>query len=79
VPFPPSDDLALEPRIKVGGGFWQSKQAGRWLQQPLETGLAGAQTAAIETSDRFRTEGKPVREVNETAGLPSTRIVAAGI
>jgi hypothetical protein len=49
------------------------------LQQPLETGLAGAQTAAIETSDRFRTEGKPVREVNETAGLPSTRIVAAGI
>lgn len=68
-----------------------------------EAGLAGAQRAAMETSDRFRAEGKPVRyirstfvpgeahcmclfeaptaelvrEVNETAGLPFTRIVEA--
>lgn len=68
-----------------------------------ETGLAGAQRAAIETSEKFRAEGKPVRyirstfvpgeahcmclfeapnaelvrEVNETAGLPFTRIVEA--
>jgi hypothetical protein len=65
--------------------------------------LAGAQKAAIETSERFRAEGKPVRyirstfvpgeahcmclfeasspeivrEVNETAGIPFTRIVEA--
>lgn len=66
-------------------------------------GLAGAQKAAIEVSERFRAEGKEVRyirstfvpgeahcmclfeaptpdlvrEVNETAGIPFTRIVEA--
>lgn len=66
-------------------------------------GLAGAQKAAIETSERFQTEGKSVRyirstfvpgeahcmclfeasspelvrEVNEAAGIPFTRIVEA--
>ena len=65
--------------------------------------LAAAQKAAIETSDRFTSEGKPVRyirttfvpgeahcmclfeaesaehvrEVNETANIPFTRIVEA--
>lgn len=65
--------------------------------------LAGAQTAAIETSQQFTAEGKPVRyirstfvpgearcmclfeapdaalvkEVNETAEIPFTRIVEA--
>ena len=65
--------------------------------------LAGAQRAAIDTSNRFTEEGKPVRyirsmfvpgeshcmclfeagdadtvkEVNETAGIPFTRIVEA--
>lgn len=68
----------------------------------MET-LAGAQRAAIETSERFREEGKAVRyirstfvpgeahcmclfeapspelvrEVNEAAGIPFTRIVEA--
>ncbi|TVP54010.1 MAG: DUF4242 domain-containing protein [Gemmatimonadales bacterium] len=66
-------------------------------------GLQGAQKAAIETSERFRAAGRPVRyirstfipgeshcmclfeassqdtvrEVNEEAGLPFTRIVEA--
>jgi len=66
-------------------------------------GLAGAQKAAMETAERFRSEGKSVRyvrstfvpgeahcmclfeastpdvvrEVNEEAGLPFTRIVEA--
>lgn len=66
-------------------------------------GLAGAQEAAMETAERFRSEGKEVRyirstfvpgephcmclfeaptpdlvrEVNEAAGLPFTRVVEA--
>lgn len=66
-------------------------------------GLAGAQKAAIETSEKFQAQGKNVRylrstfvpgeshcmclfeadsanlvkEVNETAGLPFTRVVPA--
>jgi V8-like Glu-specific endopeptidase len=65
--------------------------------------LAGAQKAAIETSDRFTAEGRPVRyirsmyvpgddhclclfeaenaddvkAVNDTAGIPYTRVVEA--
>jgi hypothetical protein len=66
-------------------------------------GLAGAQKAAIQTAERFRSEGKEVRyirstfvpgesrcmclfeaptpelvrEVNDAAGLPFTRVVEA--